>query len=61
MMSALAGYAMSQLEFPGRRLHLWWLILASFMVPIQALIVNHFVLMASSSCSTPGWASSCRN
>jgi len=45
LMSAMAGYAISQLEFPGRRL-LWWLILASFMVPIPALIVNHFVLMS---------------
>lgn len=44
-MSAAAGYAISQLNFPGRRL-LWWLILASFMVPIPALIVNHFVLMS---------------
>jgi multiple sugar transport system permease protein len=44
-MSAAAGYAISQLEFPGRRL-LWWMILASFMVPIPALIVNHFVLMS---------------
>ena len=39
------GYAISQLRFPGRR-PLWWLILASFMIPIQALIVNHFILMA---------------
>jgi multiple sugar transport system permease protein len=45
VMSAAAGYAISQLNFPGRRL-LWWLILASFMVPIPALIVNHFVLMS---------------
>ncbi|MBP1807094.1 carbohydrate ABC transporter permease [Rubellimicrobium aerolatum] len=44
-MSAAAGYALSQLRFPGKRL-LWWLILASFMVPIPALLVNHFVLMA---------------
>ena len=44
LMSAGAGYAISQLNFPGRRA-LWWLILASFMVPIPALIVNHFVLM----------------
>ena len=44
-MGALAGYAISQLKFPGRRI-LWWLILASFMVPIPALIVNHYVLMA---------------
>jgi multiple sugar transport system permease protein len=41
----LCGYAISQLRFPGRTA-LWWLILASFMVPISALIVNHFVLVA---------------
>jgi multiple sugar transport system permease protein len=40
----MAGYAISQLRFPGRRL-LWGMILASFMVPIPALIVNHFILM----------------
>ena len=45
LMSAMAGYAISQLEFPGRKL-LWWMILASFMVPIPALIINHFVLMS---------------
>lgn len=44
IMAAGAGYAISQLDFPGRRI-LWWTILASFMVPIQALIVNHFILM----------------
>ena len=44
-MAAAAGYAISQLEFPGRRLF-WWMILASFMVPIPALIVNHFILMS---------------
>jgi multiple sugar transport system permease protein len=44
-MGATCGYALSQLKFPGRML-LWWMILASFMVPIQALIVNHFVIMA---------------
>jgi multiple sugar transport system permease protein len=43
-MGVCAGYAISQLRFPGRNL-LWWTILASFMVPAQALIVNHFVLM----------------
>lgn len=41
----LCGYAISQLRFPGRTA-LWWLILASFMVPISALIVNHFELIA---------------
>lgn len=43
-MGAMTGYAISQLRFPGR-MALWLMILASFMVPIQALIVNHFVLM----------------
>ncbi len=43
--SLLFGYALSQLRFPGRSA-LWWLILASFMVPTQALIINHFVLVA---------------
>jgi multiple sugar transport system permease protein len=42
--SATCGYAISQLEFRGRKL-LWGLILMSFMVPIQALIINHFFLM----------------
>lgn len=45
VMGATCGYAISQLRFPGRTV-LWFMILASFMVPIQALIVNHFILMA---------------
>jgi len=44
-MAASAGYAISQLEFPGRRFF-WWMILASFMVPIPALIVTHFVVVS---------------
>lgn len=44
--SMLCGYAISQLRFPGRSA-LWWVILASFMVPTQALIINHFVLVAN--------------
>ena len=43
--SACAGYAISQLRFPGRTL-LWWTILASYMVPVQGLIVNHYVIIA---------------
>lgn len=43
--SLFCGYAISQLDFPFRR-PLWWLILASFMVPIQTLIINHFELIA---------------
>lgn len=38
------GYAISQLNFPGRRF-LFALVLGSFMVPTQALIINHFILM----------------
>jgi multiple sugar transport system permease protein len=45
MMGALCGYALSQLRFRGRTA-LWFTVLASFMVPIQALIVTHFVLMS---------------
>jgi multiple sugar transport system permease protein len=44
--SIFAGYAISQLRFPLRR-PLWWLILGSFLVPTQVLIINHFVLMAN--------------
>lgn len=44
-MAACAGYAISQLRFPGRTL-LWWTILASFMIPVPALIVNHFIIIA---------------
>ena len=44
--SLFCGYAISQLRFPFRRT-LWWLILASFMVPTQVLIINHFELMAN--------------
>lgn len=43
-LGAASGYAISQLEFFGRRI-LYGAILASFMVPIQALIVTHFLLM----------------
>lgn len=44
-MAACTGYAISQLSFPGRKA-LWWMILASFMVPVSALIVNHFIIIA---------------
>jgi multiple sugar transport system permease protein len=45
LMGACCGYAISQLRFPGRTV-LWWTILASFMIPVPALIVNHFVIIA---------------
>jgi multiple sugar transport system permease protein len=48
LMAACCGYAISQLRFPGRTA-LWWLILASFMVPVPALLVNHFIIIAGVS------------
>lgn len=42
--SSACGYALSQIDFTGRKL-LWAIIWASFMIPVQALIVNHFFLM----------------
>lgn len=42
--SSACGYAISQLDFTGRKV-LWGIILASFMIPVQALIINHFFLM----------------
>ena len=45
-LGAASGYAISQLDFFGRRI-LYGAILASFMVPVQALIVTHFLLMSS--------------
>jgi multiple sugar transport system permease protein len=44
LIGAACGYAISQVRFRGSRV-LWLLILASFMIPIQALIVGHFFLM----------------
>ncbi|WP_454857339.1 carbohydrate ABC transporter permease [Rhizobium binxianense] len=42
--SVMCAYALSQIVFPGRRL-LYGIILASFMVPSQALVISQFVLM----------------
>lgn len=40
----MCAYAISQIEFPGRRL-LYAAVLVSFMIPIPALYVTQFVLM----------------
>lgn len=40
----LCAYAISQLSFPGKNF-LFWLLLAGFMIPFQALIVPLFILM----------------
>ncbi len=43
--AALAGYAFARLRFPGRNL-LFWLILATLMIPLQATIIPVFVLIS---------------
>lgn len=42
--SMLCAYALSQIRFPGWRL-LYGIVLASFMVPAQTLVVTQFILM----------------
>lgn len=49
---ALCGFALSQLSFPGKKF-LYWLLLAGFMIPGQALIVPLFGLLADF-----GWVNS---
>ncbi|WFU07623.1 carbohydrate ABC transporter permease [Rhizobium sp. CB3090] len=44
LISMMCAYALSQIVFAGRRV-LYFIILASFMVPSQALIISQFVLM----------------
>jgi multiple sugar transport system permease protein len=42
--SVCCAYALSQIQFPGRRL-IYGALIASVMIPAEALIINHFVLM----------------
>ncbi len=44
LLCMLCAYAISQLSFPGKNL-LFWVLLAGFMIPGQALIVPLFILM----------------
>ncbi|MBB3996685.1 carbohydrate ABC transporter permease [Aureimonas pseudogalii] len=41
----MCAYALSQMRFPGRRI-LYGVVLASFMIPAQALVVSQFILMS---------------
>ena len=43
--ASLAGYAFARLEFPGREV-LFWLIMATMMIPLQATIIPVFVLIS---------------
>ncbi len=48
--SALAGYAFARLDFPGRTV-IFWLILATLMIPLQATIIPVFVLISKAGLS----------
>ena len=43
--ASLAGYAFARLNFPGKNI-LFWLILATTMIPLQATIIPVFVLIS---------------
>jgi multiple sugar transport system permease protein len=43
--ASLAGYAFARLEFPGRNV-LFWLVMATMMIPLQATIIPVFVLIS---------------
>ncbi|MBN8620889.1 MAG: carbohydrate ABC transporter permease [Anaerolineae bacterium] len=43
--AALAGYAFGRLKFPGRNI-LFWLVLATLMIPGQATIIPVFILIS---------------
>lgn len=43
--ASLAGYAFARLEFPFRNV-LFWLVMATMMIPIQATIIPVFILMS---------------
>lgn len=46
LLCMMCAYAISQLDFPGKNL-VYWLLLAGFMIPGQALIVPLYQLVAS--------------
>ena len=43
--ASLAGYAFARLEFPGKTV-LFWLVMATLMIPLQATIIPVFVLIS---------------
>ncbi len=43
--ASLAGYAFARLQFPGRDV-IFWLIMATMMIPLQATIIPVFVLIS---------------
>jgi len=53
--AALAGYAFARLKFPGGKV-LFWLILATMMIPIQATIIPQFILISKLGLTNTLWA-----
>ncbi len=43
--ASLAGYAFARLEFPGKTV-LFWLVMATLMIPLQATIIPVFILIS---------------
>ena len=43
--ASLAGYAFARLDFPGKTV-LFWLVMATLMIPLQATIIPVFVLIS---------------
>lgn len=43
--ASLAGYAFAHLQFPGKNL-LFWLVMATMMIPVQATIIPVFILIS---------------
>jgi multiple sugar transport system permease protein len=52
--ASLAGYAFARLEFPGRNL-LFWLIMATMMIPLQATIIPVFVIISRMGLANTLW------
>jgi multiple sugar transport system permease protein len=53
--ASLAGYAFARLEFRGKNL-LFWLILATIMIPLQATIIPVFILISNLGLRDTPWA-----
>lgn len=53
--ASLAGYAFARLEFPGRNL-LFWLIMATMMIPLQATIIPVFVIISRLGLANTLWS-----
>lgn len=53
--ASLAGYAFARLSFPGRDV-LFWVILATMMIPIQATVIPVFILIKNLNLTDTLWS-----